>query len=205
MNFQNNRSVFQTPKNLNRRDRIQVLSKGCEMGFCWETAEVHEFSELCTPQADCVQGPDNCTLVVSVMNPGNFSGERRLQVLSLARVAEFEWENSSEIPIEGLCVSISTRKRDQLSSFTEVIERFEVCSFNNTMKTTVHHKGVMKACRSVSEEFQELEGSSNLTLGHENQTCSRESELRTRLEKSLPRVEDARPEDEDGGETVPVP
>ena len=88
--FQSDRSVVQSPKNLNRRDRVQGKSKGCELGFCWETTGVLELSESNTPQVDCVLVPDNCTSVVSVVNSGNISGECRLQVLSLARVAEFE-------------------------------------------------------------------------------------------------------------------
>ena len=34
VDLQNDTSVVQSPKNLNRRDRIQVLSKGCEVDFC---------------------------------------------------------------------------------------------------------------------------------------------------------------------------
>ena len=142
--------------------------------------------------------------MVSELHPGNSSGEYRLQMLSLARVAEFEWGNSSEIPTEGIIVAISTRERDQLSTFTEVIEGFEVCSVNDTIKTTVHHKGVMVAYRSVSEECQELQRSHNRTLGVENQSCLSRSDLWARQEKNLSRVEDTWPEEEYGGETVPV-
>ena len=125
---------------MNRRNRIQVLSRGCEVDSCWETTGVLEVNGSGTSKADYVQGADNCPSVVSVLHPGNSSGEYRLQRLSLARVAEFEWENSSEIPSERMIVAISTRDRHQLSSFTEVIEGFEVCSVNDTIKTTVHHK-----------------------------------------------------------------
>ena len=52
------------------------------MDFCWETTGVPVVSELSTSKADCVLGPDNCTSVVSVVHPGNSSGECRLQVLS---------------------------------------------------------------------------------------------------------------------------
>ena len=55
-----------------------------------------------------------------MVHPGSSSGECRLQVLFLARVAEFEWENSSEIRIKGVCVAIHFREQDQFSSFTEV-------------------------------------------------------------------------------------
>ena len=130
---------------MNSRERIQVLSKECEINFCWESKGVLEVSETSTSKADCVQVPDNCSSVVSVVHPGNSSGECRVQVLSLARVAEFDWVNSSEIPIEGSCVAISTKERDQLSSFTEVIEGFEVCSVNDTMETIGHKKGVTEA------------------------------------------------------------
>ena len=204
VNFQNDRSVFQSPKNLNRRNRIQVLSRDCEVDFCWETTGVLEVNGSGTSKADCVQGADNCPSVVSELHPGNNSGEYRLQMLSLARVAEFEWENSSENPTEGIIVAISTRERDQLSTFTELIEGFEVCSVNDTIKTTVHRKGVMGAYRPVSEECQELQRSHNRTLGVENQSCLSRSDLWARLEKNLSRVEDTWPEEEDGGETVPV-
>ena len=198
------RGVVQSPKNFNRRNRIQVLSRGCQVDSCWETTGVLEVNGSGTSNADYVQGAYNCPSVVSELHPGNSSGEYRLQMLSLARVAEFEWENSSEIPTEGIIVAIPTRERDQLSTFIEVIEGFEVCSVNDTIKTTVHHKGVMVAYRPVSEECQELQRSHNRTLGVENQSCLSRSDLWARLEKNLSRVEDAWPEEEDGGETVPV-
>ena len=140
-------------------------------------------------------------MVVSVKHPGNSSGESRLQVLSLAIVNEFKRENSSEIPIDGLCVAISTPEGNQLSSFTEVTK---VCSFNDRMKTSVHHKEVIEAYRPDSEEYQELQRSHNYTLGLENQSCLIRSDFPTRLEKNLSRVEDAWPENEDGGGTVRV-
>ena len=204
VDFQNDRCVFRSPKILNRLNRIQVLSRGCQVDSCWETTGVLEVNGSGTSNADYVQGADNCPSVISVLQPGNSSGEYRLQMLSLARVAEFEWENSSEIPTEGIIVAISTRERDQLSSFTEVIERVAVCLVNDTIKTTVHHKGVMVAYRPVSEECQELQRSHNRTLGVENQSCLSRSDLWARLEKNLSRVEDTWPEEEDGGETVPV-
>ena len=122
----------------------------------------------------------------------------------LARVAQFEWENSSEIHIEGLCVAISTRERDQLSSFSEPLEGFEVCSVNDAMKTTVHNRGVIEAYRSDFEECQELQRNDNHALDLENQSCLWRSDLRARLEKNLSRVEHPWPDDEAGGETVLV-
>ena len=53
-------------------------------------------------------------------------------------------------------------------------------------------------------EFQELQRSYDRTLGIENLSCLSSSELRARLEKNLSRVEEAWPENEDGGDTVPV-
>ena len=134
VDFGNDRSAVQSPKHLNRRDKIQVLVRGCEVGSCWETTGVFEVKESSPYKAEYFQVPDNCTSVVSVVHQGNSSCECRLQVLSLARVAEFERENSSKIPIEGLFVAVSTRERDQLSCFTEVIQVIEVCSVNDTMK-----------------------------------------------------------------------
>ena len=95
--------------------------------------------------------------MVLVVHPGNNSGDCRLQVLSLATVADIEWENLSEISIKGICVAISTRGRDQLSSSTEVLERFEVYSVIDKMKTSDHNKGVIEAYRPESEECQELQ------------------------------------------------
>ena len=181
VDLQNDRSVVQSPKNLNRRDRIQILSKCCEVDFCWETTGVLEDSESSTSKAGYVQVPDNCTSVVSVVHPGNSSGESRLQVLSLSRVAEFEWENSSVILIEGLCVAISTREREPLSSFTDVLEEFEVYSVHGPIKITVHNKEVIETYRPDSEDCQELQRIYNLTLGFENQTCLISSEHRARL------------------------
>ena len=62
----------------------------------------------------------------------------------------------------------------------------------------------MVAYRPVSEECQEIQRSHNRTLGVENQSCFSRSDLWARLERNLSRVEDAWPEEEDGGETVPV-
>ena len=112
--------------------------------------------------------------------------------------------NGSDIPIEGFCVAISAREGDQRSSFTEIIEQFEVCSVNDTMKTTVHNKGVIGACRTDSEECQELHRSYDSTLGLEHQSCLSRPELRPRPEKNLSRIEHPWPEEEDGTETVPV-
>ena len=139
--------------------------------------------------------------VVSVVHPGNSSGECRLQVPSSARVAEFEWENSSEIPIERLFVAISTRERGQLSNFTEVREGFGV---NDTMETIVHKKGVIEAYKLDSEACLELQRTYNRTLGLEIQSCLRIFELRSRLEKKLSWIENEWPEDEDGVGTVTV-
>ena len=52
VDFQNDRSAVQTPKILNSRDRIQFLSKGCEVDFCWERTGVLEVSEFCTSKTD---------------------------------------------------------------------------------------------------------------------------------------------------------
>ena len=76
-----------------------------------------------------------------------------------------------DTPIEGICVEISTRERDQLPSFPKVIERFDVCSVNDVMKIAVHNKGVIEACRLESEECQDLQRSYHRTLGLENQSC----------------------------------
>ena len=67
VNFQNDMSVFQSSKNLNRRDWIQVLSRGCEINFCWESTGVLEVSESSTSKSDCAQVPDNGPSVVSVV------------------------------------------------------------------------------------------------------------------------------------------
>ena len=141
-----------------------------------------------------------------MVHPGDGSVECRLQELSLARVAKFDWENSSEMPIGGLCLAVSIRERDQLSSFTEVTEVVVVCSDIDTMKTTVHNKGVIEAClQPDSKECQELQRSCIRALGRENQSCLNRSELRSRLEKNMTRLEDAWPYVEEVGETVPVP
>ena len=88
--------------------------------------------------------------------------------------------------------------------FPEVKEVIEVCSVNDTIKTTVHNKGVIEACKSNSKECLELQRRCNRTLRLENQSCLSRSKLRARLENNLSRVENAWPEDEDEGETVPV-
>ena len=80
----------------------------------------------------------------SVVNPGDSSFVCRIQMRSLDRVAEFEWENSSVILIEVLCVAISTRDGDPLPSFTDVMEEFEVYSVIGNIKTLVHNKGVIE-------------------------------------------------------------
>ena len=142
--------------------------------------------------------------MVSVVHPGSSSDECRLRVLSSARVAEFEWKNSSEIPIGSLCIAILTRERCQLSNFTEVIEEFEDRSVDDTIKTIVHNKGVIEVYRPDSEECQELQRSYNRIVVLEKHLFLSRSELQARLQKNLSRVEDAWPEDEDGGGIVPV-
>ena len=127
-----------------------------------------------------------------------------MQVLSLVTVPEFEWENSSEFPIKCICVAVSTRERDQLSIFTEVLERFEVYSVNDKMKTSLQTKRVMEACGPDSEECQELQKSYNHTWGLENQSSLCRYEPRARLEKNLFGVEETWPEGEDREETVPL-
>ena len=166
VDFQNDRSVVQSPKNLNRRERIQILSKGCEVDFCWETTGVLENSELSTSKTDCVEVPDNCSSVISVVYPGNSSGECRFQVMSLASVAELEWVRyfyrgfmCSDFHRRGGHVS-----RNNRTTFTELTEQFQVCPIIDTMKTTVHNKGVIEACRPDSEECKELLRSYDRTM-----------------------------------------
>ena len=161
MDLQNDRSAVQNLKNLNRRFRIQITSRGFEIDFFWKTTGVLEINESSTSEADCVNVPENCLSVVSVVDPGNSSGECRLQVLSLGRVTELEWKNSSVSPMKGICVAIFTTGREQLSSFTKILERFEACLVNDQVKTSVHNKnkGVIEACRPDSEECQELQRS----------------------------------------------
>ena len=93
VDFRNDRSAVQSPKHLDRRDKIQVLVKGWEVDSSWETTGVLEVKESSPSKADYFQVPDNCTSVVSVIHQGNSSCECRLQVLSLARDADFEREN----------------------------------------------------------------------------------------------------------------
>ena len=61
VDFQNDRSVVQSPKKLNRRVRIQVHSMGCEFDFCWKASGVLEVTELSPSKADCFQVPENGT------------------------------------------------------------------------------------------------------------------------------------------------
>ena len=77
-------------------------------------------------------------------------------VLSYSR--QVRLENSSEMPIEGLCVAVSTRERDQLSSFTEVTEVIVICSDIDTMKTTVPNKGVIEACNLIQRNAKNYRG-----------------------------------------------
>ena len=81
MELHKDRSEVQRPQKLSRRDSIQVLSRGCELDFYWETTGNPESSESSTSKADGVKVPDNCTSVVSVVHPRNSSGECRLQVV----------------------------------------------------------------------------------------------------------------------------
>ena len=125
-------------------------------------------------------------------------------MLSLARVAGLEWENSSKIPIEALCVANSTSKRDQLSSFTEVLERFEVCPVSDKMKISDQKTGVIETCRPDLEECPELQRVYDRILGHEYQSCLSRPALRAELKNNLSRAKDGWTEDGDGGDIVPL-
>ena len=61
VDFENDRSVVQSPKNLNRRDRIQVLSRGYEACLYWDTAGVFESSGTSSSAAGLEEVFDNCT------------------------------------------------------------------------------------------------------------------------------------------------
>ena len=74
LDFQNDGSAVQSRKYLNRRDRIQVLSKVCEVEFFRETTGVLKVSESSTSKTECVQHPEHCISMVSVVHPGNNSG-----------------------------------------------------------------------------------------------------------------------------------
>ena len=76
VDFQNDRSVVHSPKNLNRRVRIQISSRGCEIDFCWKATGVFEVTELSTSKADYGNIPENCTSVVSVVHPGTLQVNR---------------------------------------------------------------------------------------------------------------------------------
>ena len=75
------------------------------------------------------------------------------------------------------------------------------------MKTIIHKKGVIEACRPESEECQELQRSYDRLLDLvylEDQSWLSRPELQDSLENNLSRVEQPWPEIGDGGEIVPV-
>ena len=82
MDFQNDGSVFQSPKNLNRRDRIQVLSRSYEACLYWDTARVFESSGTSTSAADLEEVFDNCTSIKQ---------EEQLEVISRASEGVVSW------------------------------------------------------------------------------------------------------------------
>ena len=82
VDFENERSVVQSPQNLNRRDRIQVLSRGYEACLYWDTARVFESSGTSTSAADLEEVFDNCTSIEQ---------EEQLEVISRASEGVVSW------------------------------------------------------------------------------------------------------------------
>ena len=82
VDFEKDRSVVQSPKNLNRRDRIQGLLRGYEAGLYWDTAGVFESSETSTSAADLEEVFDNCTSIKQ---------EEQLEVISRASEGVVSW------------------------------------------------------------------------------------------------------------------
>ena len=82
VDFEKDRSVVQSPKNLNRRDRIQVLSRGYEACLYWDTAGVFESSGTSTSAADLEEVFDNCTSIKQ---------EEQLEVISRAYEGVLSW------------------------------------------------------------------------------------------------------------------
>ena len=82
MDFENDRSVVQSPENLNRRDRIQVLSRGYEACLYWDTARIFESSGTSTSAADLEEVFDNCTSIKQ---------EEQLEVISRAYEGVVSW------------------------------------------------------------------------------------------------------------------
>ena len=80
--FEKDRSVVQSSKNLNRRDRIQVLSRGYEACLYWDTAGVFESSGTSTSVADLEEVFDNCTSIKQ---------EEQLEVISRASEGVVSW------------------------------------------------------------------------------------------------------------------
>ena len=82
VDFQKDRSVVQSPKNSNRRDRIQVLSRGYEACLYWDTAGVFESSGTSTSAAGLEEVFDNCTANKE---------EEQLEVISRASEGVVSW------------------------------------------------------------------------------------------------------------------
>ena len=80
--FEKDRSVVHSPKNLNRRDRIQVLLRGYEACLYWDTAGVFESSGTSTSAADLEEVFDNCTSIKQ---------EEQLEVISRASERVVSW------------------------------------------------------------------------------------------------------------------
>ena len=82
VDFEKDKSVVQSPKILNRRDRIQVLSRGYEACLYWDTAGVFESSGTSTSAADLEEVFDNCT---------STKQEEQLEVISRASEGVVSW------------------------------------------------------------------------------------------------------------------
>ena len=82
VDFENDRSVVQSPKNLNRRDRIQVLSRGYEACLYWDTAGAFESSGTSTSAAGLEEVFDNCT---------STKQDEQLEVISRASEGVVSW------------------------------------------------------------------------------------------------------------------
>ena len=82
VDFEKDRSVVQSPKNLNRRDRIQVLSRGYEACLYWDTEGVFESSGKSTSAADLEEVFDDCTSIKQ---------DEQLEVISRASEGVASW------------------------------------------------------------------------------------------------------------------
>ena len=80
--FEKDRSVVQSSKNLNRRDRIHVLSRGYEACLYWDTGGVFESSGTSTSAAGLEEVFDNCTANKE---------EEQLEVISRASEGVVSW------------------------------------------------------------------------------------------------------------------